>query len=194
MEMTAQKRKGPVSGQKTSLLRILWGYPSPFWVFTMLCTKKKKCGKVHSLHSYVTDKSDQTWNLLFVVSFSFWKKKPIIIFYLSQYFWRIRLTLKSLLFPLFPWKHVSKTLTDMWWILNSSGFYTFESLDLRIAWESYSVTTSSSLELITPLEWDLISFLHLISSDFKNDMCSTKLKEAIMVWGTPPTAKSWDEF
>lgn len=193
MEMTAQKRKGPVSGQKTSLLRILWGYPSPFWVFTMLCTKKM-CGKVHSLHSYVTDKSDQTWNLLFVVSFSFWKKKPIIIFYLSQYFWRIRLTLKSLLFPLFPWKHVSKTLTDMWWILNSSGFYTFESLDLRIAWESYSVTTSSSLELITPLEWDLISFLHLISSDFKNDMCSTKLKEAIMVWGTPPTAKSWDEF
>ena len=59
---------------------------------------------------------------------------------------------------MFPWKHVSKTLTDMWWKLNSSGFYTFESLDLRIAWESYSVTTSSSLEFISPLE-RLVLFL-----------------------------------
>ena len=46
----------------------------------------------------------------------------------------------------------------MWWKLNSSGFYTFESLDLHIAWESYSVTTSSSLEFISPLE-RLVLFL-----------------------------------
>lgn len=191
MEMTAQKRKGPVSGQKTSLLRILWGYPSPFWVFTMLCTKKCVEKSIHCIHTWLTNQIRHgIYCLLFHLAF----EKKNYYFLPVPILWRIRLTLKSLLFPLFSWKHVSKTLTDMWWKLNSSGFYTFESLDLCIAWESYSVTTSSSLELITPLEWDLISFLHLISSDFKNDMCSTKLKEAIMVWGTPPTAKSWDEF